>query len=193
MNDIKIIEKPKIFLVMNKLELVFFWLRLFFYKKAKGVNLVYLLLYFIPQKILRINGKVQWPVHFTSLVLHSKNIIIGNNSPLGLNTGCYIQGKGGIIVGNNFRMGPNIGLISANHSPDNYDEWIDVGPIKIGDNVWLGMNSVIMPGVSIGDNVIIGANSTVTKNIPSNTIAYGSPCKVIKEKSDYKGFDYSLL
>ena len=54
-------------------------------------------------------------------------------------------------------------------------------PVVIGNHVWIGMNSVIMKGVTIGDNVIIGANSVVTRDIPSNTIAAGIPCKVIKE------------
>ena len=54
--------------------------------------------------------------------------------------------------------------------------------LTIGDNVWLGMNSVIMRGVTIGENTIIGANSVVTKSIPANVIAVGSPCKVIKER-----------
>jgi acetyltransferase-like isoleucine patch superfamily enzyme len=189
----KEIQKPKIFKLASKFEILFFWLRLLFYPKSKGVNILYLLIYFIPQKILRINGSVKWPVHFTSLILHQKNIQIGNNSPIGLNTGCYIQGKGGIVIGHNLRMGPNVGLISANHSTDDYDIWIDVGPIEIGNNVWIGMNSVVMPGVKVGNNVIIGANSTVTNNIPDNSIALGSPCKVVKSKAEYKGFDFSKI
>jgi acetyltransferase-like isoleucine patch superfamily enzyme len=185
------IQKPFVFVLADKIEWIFFWVRPLFYRQSKGVNFIYLLLYFIPQKIMRINGSIQWPVHFTSIVLHQKRITVGNNSPLGLNSGCYVQGKGGIKVGCNLRMGPNVGLISANHNPDDYDEWIDVGPIEIGDNVWIGMNSVVMPGVKIGSNVIIGSNSTVTKDIPDNSIAVGSPCKVAKVKEPYKGFDYS--
>ncbi len=187
----KAIKRPKIFIFFEKIEILLIFIRPIFYSKSKGVNFIYCLLYFVPQKILRINGSIQWPVHFTSIVLHKNKIKVGNNSPLGLNSGCYVQGKGGIIVGHNLRMGPNVGLISANHSPIDYDIWEDVGPIIIGDNVWIGMNSVIMPGVSIGNNVIIGANSTVTKDIPSNSIALGSPCKVVKEKKAYEGKDFS--
>lgn len=54
-------------------------------------------------------------------------------------------------------------------------------PIKIGNNVWIGGNVCVMPGVTIGDNVVIGAGSVVTKDIHSNVIAAGTPCKVIKE------------
>lgn len=183
------INRPKIFKFIERISFLFFWLKMF-YPRAKGISYIYQILYFFPQKILRINGKVKWPVHFTSLVLHSKNIETGNNALLGINIGCYVQGKGGIKIGSNFRMGPNVGLISANHDPNDYDKWLKVDPIIIGDNVWIGMNSVIMPGVNIGDNVIIGANSVVNSNIPSNSIAIGSPCKVIKEKESYCGIDY---
>ena len=54
-------------------------------------------------------------------------------------------------------------------------------PIKVGNNVWIGGNVTVLPGVSIGDNVVIGAGSVVTKDIPSNVIAVGNPCRVIKE------------
>ena len=54
-------------------------------------------------------------------------------------------------------------------------------PIKVGNNVWIGGNVVVLPGVTIGDNVVIGAGSVVNKNIPSNVVAVGNPCKVIKQ------------
>jgi len=57
---------------------------------------------------------------------------------------------------------------------------IEYGKVKIGNNVFIGVKSVIMPGVTIGDNVIIGAMSLVTKDVPSNVIAFGQPAKVIK-------------
>ena len=57
-------------------------------------------------------------------------------------------------------------------------------PVTIGDNVWLGGNVVVNPGVTIGQGTIIGAGSVVTKDIPSNVIAAGNPCKVIREITD---------
>lgn len=122
-----------------------------------------------------------------------KKITVGNRSAPGLNSNCYIQGRSGIIIGHNFRMGPGCGLISANHSKNDYDKWIYSKPIIIGDNVWLGMNVVVLPSVEIGNNVIIGANSVVNKNIPPNSIAVGNPCKVINKKSAYTGFNYGVL
>ena len=53
-------------------------------------------------------------------------------------------------------------------------------PIKVGNNVWIGGNVVVLPGVTIGDNVVIGAGSIVNKDIPSKSVAVGNPCKVIK-------------
>lgn len=60
-----------------------------------------------------------------------------------------------------------------------------VGPIKIGDNVFIGNNAIILPGVTIGDNVVIGAGSVVTKSIPSNSVAAGNPCRVIRSLEEY--------
>ena len=54
-------------------------------------------------------------------------------------------------------------------------------PVTIGNNVWIGLGAIILPGVTIGDNSVIGAGSVVTRDIPANVIAYGAPCKVIRE------------
>ena len=143
--------------------------------------------------MFRVNGSIPWPVHFTSRILNYKNINVGNRSAPGINSGCYIQGREGIVIGHNYRFGPNVGLISANHDPDDFDKWLNANPISIGNNVWIGMGAVVMPGTTIGDNVVIGANSVVTKDIPSNSVAGGTPCRVIKEKPPYQGFDYSTL
>ncbi len=163
-----------------------FLLRIF-YRNIDGVNPLYVFgTVFFLQKIFGFNRFVPWPVHFTSRVLYHKNIKVGKRTFPGWSQGCYIQARNGIVIGDNLRMGPHVGLISSNHSYDDYDVWTCNEPIKIGNNVWIGMNSVIMPGVEIGDNVIIGSNSVVTKSVPSNCIAVGNPCKPIKEKPPYK-------
>lgn len=185
----EVIGKPRIVRKIEQISWLFFWLD-WFYPKARCLERAYLLNRFFAQKILRINGNIPWPVHPTSRVLYYKNIKVGNRSFPGNNIGCYIQGRSGIIIGNNCRFGPGVGLISSNHSLNNYDVWDKTDSIIIGNNVWLGMNVVVMPSVSIGDNVIIGANSVVTKDIPSNSIAVGNPCRVIKEKGPYKGEAY---
>jgi acetyltransferase-like isoleucine patch superfamily enzyme len=179
-------------LLLEKLSPLFFWLK-WFYPKSKGIPIAFQLYFFLPQKILRINGRVPWPVHFTSRILYHRNISVGNWCAPGMNSGCYIQARNGIIIGHNLRMGPGCGLISANHDPSDYDIHLPHPPIVIGSNVWLGMNTVILPGVKIGDNVIIGANSVVRNDIPANVVASGNPCVIIREKAPYTGKDYSLL
>lgn len=171
---------------------LFFWLR-FFYPKSKGIPLLFTLYLFVPQKVLRINGSIPWPVHFTSRILFYKNILVGNNSAPGMTANGYVQARNGIRIGSNLRMGPGVGLISANHKEEDYDIHIESAPIIIGDNVWIGMNAVVLPGVRIGSNVVIGANSVVTKDIPSNVVAAGNPCLVIRDKKPYCGIDYTKL
>ena len=176
----------------DKIGFLFKWLR-YFYPQSKGIHFIYLAYVFIPQKVLRINGSVPWPVHFTSRVLYYNNITVGNRTAPGLNAHCYIQGRNGIDIGHNVRVGPGVGLIGANHDLDDYDRWPGGPSLKIGNNVWIGMNAVVLPGITIGNNVAIGANSTVNKDIPSNSIAAGNPCRIIREKAPYKGMDYSRL
>lgn len=175
---------------LERWSVVFFWVR-WFYPKAKDIHLIYLLYFIIPQKIFRIHGSIPWPVHYTSRILFSKNIEVGNHSAPGMTGNCYIQARNGIRIGNNFRMGPGVGLISANHREDDYDVHLKGSPIIIGDNVWIGMNVVVLPEVVIGSNVVIGANSVVNRDIPSNVVAVGNPCRVLRDKKPYKGIDYS--
>lgn len=79
---------------------------------------------------------------------------------------------------------PNVSIYTAGHPI--HHEVRNTGyeygiPVKIGNNVWIGRNSVITPGVTVGDNVVIGAGSVVTKDIPANVIAAGNPCRVIRQ------------
>ncbi|NNF98289.1 MAG: acyltransferase [Desulfobacteraceae bacterium] len=175
--------------LVEKYKFLFSWVKLF-YPKSKGIPIFYLLYFFFPQKILRINGRVPWPVHFTSRVLYYKNVSVGNRSAPGMNACCYIQARNSIKIGHNLRMGPGVGLISSNHNLNNYDTHTHDAPIRIGNNVWIGMNSVILPGVIIGNNVMIGANSVVTDEVGSNLIVAGNPLRIIREKEPYEGNTY---
>ena len=88
-----------------------------------------------------------------------------------------------VTIGDDCFIGPNVSIYTACHSTDPVErntrrEWAK--PVKIGNNVWIGGSVTILPGVSIGDNVSIGAGSVVVSNIPSNSVAVGNPCKVIK-------------
>lgn len=141
----------------------------------------------IPQKILGINRSVPWPVHFTSKVRGAERIQKGIICDPGDNIGVYIQAMNGIIMGSNVGISPGCKIVSANHNNDDHWKHDDAPPIRIGNHVFIYANSVVLPGVQIGDNVVIGAGSVVNKDIPSNSIAVGNPCKVIKEKEPYAG------
>ena len=88
-----------------------------------------------------------------------------------------------VTIGDDCFIGPNVSIYTACHSTDPVErnsrqEWAK--PVSIGHNVWIGGSVTILPGVTIGDNVSIGAGSVVVKDIPSNTVAVGNPCKIIK-------------
>lgn len=89
-----------------------------------------------------------------------------------------------VEFGDNVFIGPNCGFYTAGHPLDaeSRNKGLEYAkPIKVGNNVWFGGNVIVLPGVTIGNNVVIGAGSIVTKDIPSNVIAVGNPCKAIKE------------
>ena len=89
-----------------------------------------------------------------------------------------------VEFGNNVFIGPNCGFYTSGHPLDykTRNKGLEYAkPIKVGNNVWFGGNVCVLPGVIIGDNVVIGAGSVVNKDIPSNVVAVGNPCKVVKE------------
>lgn len=121
------------------------------------------------------------------------HVYFGSNVYANFNLTCVDDGK--ISVGDNTLIGPNVTIITACHPAsielrkNGYQYNKDV---HIGRNAWIGSNVIIMPGVSIGDNSIIGAGSLVTKDIPSNVIAFGAPAKVQREitKDDEIYYDH---
>lgn len=113
---------------------------------------------------------------------YGKHIKVGEN--FYANIGCIMLDVAQITIGKNVLFGPNVSIYTAGH-PIHYESRIsgyEYGvPVAIGDNVWIGGNCVILPGVKIGSNTVIGAGSIVTKEIPDNVLAAGNPCKVIRE------------
>ncbi|MBQ3547431.1 MAG: sugar O-acetyltransferase [Clostridia bacterium] len=92
-----------------------------------------------------------------------------------------------IYVGNNTMFGPNVTVATAGHPilPELREQGYQYNfPVRIGKNCWIGAGVVIVPGVTIGDNTVIGAGSVVTKDIPSNVVAVGNPCRVMREIND---------
>ena len=112
---------------------------------------------------------------------HGKNIEAGEN--FFMNHGCVILDTEKVKFGNNVFIGPNCGFYSAGHPIDAVQRVNGVEcakPITIGNDVWIGGNVSVLQGVTIGNNVVIGAGSVVTKDIPSNCIAAGNPCKITR-------------
>lgn len=99
------------------------------------------------------------------------------------NYNCTILDVAKVVIGDNCQMAPNVAVYTAGHPvhPDTRNTAYEYGiEVTIGDNVWIGGNTVICPGVHIGNNVVIGAGSVVTKDIPDWVIAAGNPCRVIR-------------
>ncbi len=110
-----------------------------------------------------------------------------------------------IEIGDNVTMAPRVHVLCHDASTKQFLNYTKIGRVTIGNNVFIGAESVILPGVTIGNNVIIGANSTVTHDIPENSVAVGSPARVIctlkqylekeKERMDHSpkyGEEYTL-
>lgn len=122
---------------------------------------------------------------------YGKFINLGNNCEINMN--CVFLDCNYINIGDNALIAPGVHIYTVFH-PITAKERINksvnkdfpfaiskTAPVNIGNNVWIGGGSVILPGVTIGDNVTIGSGSVVTKSLPNNVLAYGNPCKVIKE------------
>ena len=113
---------------------------------------------------------------------YGSNIVLGDNVYFNFN--CVILDVTRVIIGNRCLFGPAVQIYSATHPMDHAQRaaGLEFGkPVTIGDDVWVGGNVTICPGVSIGDRAVIGAGSVVTKDIPSGVFAAGNPCKVIRE------------
>lgn len=145
----------------------------------------------ILESLLGGKGKNLW-ITSPFYVDYGNNIYFGNNCEVNMN--CTFLDDNKIIIGDNALIAPNVQIYTAFHPTNAKDRFGDVkedgsfefcktktAPVVIGNNVWIGGGAIIMPGVTIGNNVVIGAGSIVTKDIPDNKIAYGNPCKVIRD------------
>ncbi len=109
------------------------------------------------------------------------NIYTGEN--VYFNVNCVVLDSMKVTIGNNVFFGPGVQIYTATH-PLNAVERQKIEyakPVSIGNDCWIGGNSIILPGISIGNGCTIGAGSVVTKNIPDNSLAVGNPAKVIQK------------
>lgn len=122
---------------------------------------------------------------------YGEHIFIGEGTFINVNA--IFLDNNIIRIGKNGLIGPGVQLLTASHplsirerlitSKDNSKASYKTfsKPIHIGDNVWMGGNTVVLPGITIGNNVTIGAGSVITKDIPDNKLAFGNPCRIIRE------------
>ncbi len=112
-------------------------------------------------------------------------LTIGNN--VSINRGCIIHAGGGIEIGDDILIGPNVVIYSQNHVHSDinkkiYEQGYETKKVTIFNNVWIGANSIILPGVKIESGSVIAAGSVVTKNIESNSVVAGKPATFIKKR-----------
>lgn len=126
---------------------------------------------------------VRFPASPQILIAQSQNIEF---HPDDLNnfqtTGNYFQAFGKITIGRGCYIAPNVGLITANHDPADLDKHLEPQPITLGEKCWIGMNAVVLPGVTLGDGTVVGAGSVVTKSFPEgHCVIAGNPAKKLRD------------
>lgn len=132
-------------------------------------------------RLLMFRGENTW-IEANFFCDYGYNVFIGDN--FYANHNLVILDCAEVKFGDNVFIGPNCGFYTAGHPIDaeQRNSGLEYAkPIKVGNDVWFGGNVCVMPGVTIGDNVVIGGGSVVVHDIPSNTVAVGNPCRVIRE------------
>jgi len=117
-----------------------------------------------------------------------RNIKIGSNSGIGINA--YIAGIGAggeLIIGDDVIMAPDVVILTLNHKYDNtkipiFKQGYYSSSVIIEDDVWIGIRSIILPGVKIGKGAVVGAGAVVTKNVPPYSVVGGVPARIIKRR-----------
>ena len=125
--------------------------------------------------------------------LKKNGMIVGEN--FFIQRGCVIDTSHCwlIKIGNNVTLGPGVHILAHDASTKQAQKYTKIGLVEIGDNVFVGANSTILPNVKIGNNVVIGANSVVTKDIVENSVAVGSPCRVIDKYENFVEKNKNLM
>lgn len=140
------------------------------------------------QKIVGVNRHIPFPVNFKVTVTNWKNIEFDPDSiTIFQKPGNYYQASGGakIRIGKGVYIACNVGLITANHDPCDLTKHLPGRDIVIGAHSWIGMNSVVLPGVVLGEHTVVGAGSVVTKSFPGgHCVIAGNPARVIKPLPD---------
>lgn len=138
----------------------------------------------IPSRLWGANRKIPWPVNPRTIISNSENIVFNVDDIHVFQTpGCYWQNHNAkIIVGRNCHIAPNVGLITTNHDLHDLSKHVEGKDIVMGDNCWVGMNAMLLPGVILGPNTVVGAGAIVTHSFPEgHCVVAGNPAKQIKQ------------
>lgn len=154
------------------------------YRNLKRSNYYAIMaLNFFVQRVFGVNREVRLSVHFTTQISCAKKINFQGGErlkkSLAFSGNCYFSGYNGIVFGHNVLFAPGVKIISSNHAFSESRLPLKSGPVVIEDNVWLGANCVILPGICIGKNSVVGAGAVVTKNVLENSIVAGNPARII--------------
>jgi acetyltransferase-like isoleucine patch superfamily enzyme len=155
-----------------------------FNRNHLSIGWKWILKYWFPQKILGYGRNIPFPVPRGVIFSNPKNIIYNSDDMSSMQShGCYFQAiNAKIIIGKGTKIAPNVGIITTNHNFEDLEKPGIGKNIIIGDRCWIGMNSVILPGVQLGNHTIVGAGSVVTKSFPDgNCIIAGDPAKFIRK------------
>lgn len=140
---------------------------------------------FWTQKLLGINRHIPWPVSPTSAVDDPAGIIFDLDDMQNFtHFGCYYSNVGGgkIYFGKGTHIAPNVGIITTNHSIQDPDQYAPPRNVIIGQKCWVGMNTVILPGVTLADHTVVAAGSVVTKSFPEGWVVIaGNPARIIRK------------
>ncbi len=137
----------------------------------------------IPGRLFGENRKVPWPVHPRTIVAGSERIHFDPDTLHVFQVpGCYWQAHDATItVGKNCHVAPNVGIITTNHDIYHPEQHVEGKDVVISDDCWIGMNSVVLPGVFLGKHTIVAAGATVTKSFPEGyCVVGGTPARIIK-------------
>ncbi|EDR6299194.1 acetyltransferase [Salmonella enterica subsp. enterica serovar Berkeley] len=167
------------------LDILRYYCFLFFGKKVRTACILFNTCLISKRKRYALLRKIGVSVNTQSTIIEpfyfeqGRIILIGS---VFINANCVFLDAGEITIGNNTAIGPGVVLTTVTHhtSPNKRPKGTICKPIHIGNNVWIGANSTVLPGVTIGDNSVIAANSMVNTNVPSDTLYAGSPATLKK-------------
>ena len=176
------------------IKIIYFWGILWYdkkYLKGKYFNKEHfsrgwkwILKYWFGQKVLGYGRNIPFPIPKGVLISNPKNIIFSPDDMYELqSSGCYFQAiNAKLTIGRGTKIAPNCGFITTNHDFYDLNKSAVGKDIYIGENCWIGMNSVILPGVTLGEHTIVGAGSIVTKSFEEgNCVIAGNPAKLIRK------------